>query len=100
MLSYERKFPRHMRNMGNAAEYFMFFFKWKSKILVCLYIFYKKSLGSKIRALFFLLINLISVEKKIRLLELTEIPWSFPGKLLCFQRNRGAPGGVTWVNFC
>ena len=30
-----------MRNMGNAAEYFMFF-KWKSKILVCLCIFYKK----------------------------------------------------------
>ena len=29
-----------MRNMGNAAEYFMFF-KWKSKILVCLCIFYK-----------------------------------------------------------
>ena len=29
-----------MRNMGNAAEYFMFF-KWKSKILVCLWIFYK-----------------------------------------------------------
>ena len=26
---------RAMRNMGNAAEYFMFF-KWKSKILVCL----------------------------------------------------------------
>ena len=30
-----------MRNMGNAAEYFMFF-KWKSKVLVCLCIFYKK----------------------------------------------------------
>ena len=29
-----------MRNMGNAAEYFMFF-KWKSKILVYLCIFYK-----------------------------------------------------------
>ena len=41
MLSYESKFSRHMRNMGNAAEYFMFF-KWKSKILVCLCIFYKK----------------------------------------------------------
>ena len=40
MLSYESKFSRHMRNMGNAAEYFMFF-KWKSKILVCLCIFYK-----------------------------------------------------------
>ena len=35
-----------MRNMGNAAEYFMFF-KWKSKILVCLCIFYKKKLGVK-----------------------------------------------------
>ena len=34
MLSYESKFSRHMRNMGNAAEYFMFF-KWESKILVC-----------------------------------------------------------------
>ena len=72
MLSYESKFSRHMRNMGNAAEYFMFF-KWKS---------IKKKLGSKIRALFFLLISLIYVEKKIRLLRLTEIPWSFPGKLL------------------
>ena len=30
-----------MRNMGNAAEDFMFF-KYKSKILVCLCIFYKK----------------------------------------------------------
>ena len=40
MLSYESKFSRHMRNIGNAAEYFMFF-KWKSKILVCLWIFYK-----------------------------------------------------------
>ena len=29
-----------MRNMGNAAEYFMFF-KWKSKILVFLCRFYK-----------------------------------------------------------
>ena len=29
-----------MRNMGNGAEYFMFF-KWQSKILVCLCIFYK-----------------------------------------------------------
>ena len=37
-----------MRNMGNAAEYFMFF-KWKSKILVCLCIFYikKKKIGVK-----------------------------------------------------
>ena len=29
-----------MRNMDNAAEYLMFF-NWKSKILVCLCIFYK-----------------------------------------------------------
>ena len=46
MLSYESKFSRHMRNMGNAAEYFMYF-KWKSKILVCLFIFYIKKLGVK-----------------------------------------------------
>ena len=39
-LSYESTFSSHMRNMGNAAEYFMFF-KWESKILVCLRIFYK-----------------------------------------------------------
>ena len=59
MLSYESKRSRHMRNMGNAAEYFMFF-KWKSNILVSrLCIFYKKIFGSKIRALFFLLIILI-----------------------------------------
>ena len=83
-----------MRNMGNAAEYIMFF-KWKSKILlVCLCIFYKKILWSKMRALFFLLIILIKVEKKIRLLRLTEIVWSFPGKLLWFQRNHGRPPGV------
>ena len=60
---------RAMRNMGNAAKYFMFF-KWKSKILVCLCIFYKKNLGSKIRALFFLLISLIYVEKKISLIKI------------------------------
>ena len=35
-----------MRNMGNAAEYFIFF-KWESKILVCLCIFYIKKLGVK-----------------------------------------------------
>ena len=35
-----------MRNMGNAAEYFMFV-KWKSKILVCLCIFLQKYLGQK-----------------------------------------------------
>ena len=40
MLSYESKFSRHIRNMGNAAEYFMFF-KWESKILVCECIFDK-----------------------------------------------------------
>ena len=34
------KFSRHMRNMGNAAEYFMFF-KWKLRFVVCLCIFYK-----------------------------------------------------------
>ena len=36
-----------MRNMGYAAEYFMFF-KWKSKILVCLcFSFMKKKIGVK-----------------------------------------------------
>ena len=46
MLSYESKFSRHMRNMGNAALYFMFFI-WKSKTQVCLCIFYNKKLGVK-----------------------------------------------------
>ena len=32
---------RDMRNMGNTAEYFMFF-KWKSKILAVYVFFYKK----------------------------------------------------------
>ena len=32
--------------MGNAAKYFMFF-KWKSKILVCLCIFHLKNVGQK-----------------------------------------------------
>ena len=50
-----------MRSMGNATEYFMFF-KWKGKILVCLCIFYKKNLGSKIGVLFFLLIILVTIE--------------------------------------
>ena len=40
-----------MRNMGNAAEYFMFF-KWKSKILVCLCNFYE-NVWVKLTALFF-----------------------------------------------
>ena len=35
-----------MRTMGNAAEYFMFF-KWKTKILVSLCIFYKKNFWVK-----------------------------------------------------
>ena len=36
-----------MRNVGNAAQYLMFF-KWKSKILVCLCIFFiKKTIGAK-----------------------------------------------------
>ena len=35
-----------MSNMGNAAKYFMFF-KWKSKILVCLSIFHLKNVGQK-----------------------------------------------------
>ena len=97
----ESKFSHHMRNMGNAAEYFMFF-KYKSKILVCLCILYnKKNWGLKIRALkFFLLIILIWVEMEIRLLRLTEIPSSFSGKLLWFQRNCSTARGVTWDNFC
>ena len=43
--------------------------------------------GSKITALFFFLIILISVEKKIRL-RLTDIPWSFPGKLMISTKPR------------
>ena len=46
MFSYESNFSRHVRNMGNAAEYFMFF-KWKSKILVRLCVLYKNCLGQK-----------------------------------------------------
>ena len=42
MLSYKSTFSHHTRNLGNAAEYFMFF-KWKSRILVCLCIFYSQS---------------------------------------------------------
>ena len=36
-----------MRSVGNAAEYFVFFFKWKTKILVSLCIFYKKNFWVK-----------------------------------------------------
>ena len=46
MLSYESKFSRHVINMGNVAEYFMFY-KRKSKILVSLCIFYKKKIMGK-----------------------------------------------------
>ena len=35
-----------MRNMGNAAEYFMFF-KWKSKICGLFMYFLQKFLGQK-----------------------------------------------------
>ena len=45
MLSYESKFSRHMRNMGNAAEYFMFY-KWKVRFC-SVYVFFIKSLGQK-----------------------------------------------------
>ena len=46
MLSYESKFSRHMRNMGNAAEYFMFL---SGKVgLWSVYIFFiKKFLAQK-----------------------------------------------------
>ena len=87
MLSYESKFSRHMRSMDNAAEHFMFL---NGKV----------NLGSKIRAQFLLLNILISVEKKIRLLRLTEIPWSFPGKLLLISTKPRRPPGGTCVNFC
>ena len=41
----------------------------------------------------------LGCRKKIRSLGLTEIPWSFPGKLLWFQRNRGAPRGLLALIF-
>ena len=44
---------------------------------------------------FYLSVWFTLIEKKIRLLRLTEIPW----KLLWFQRNRGAPRGVIGLIF-
>ena len=93
MLSYESKFLRHMRNMGKAAEYFMFL---NGKVRFwSVHVFLTKILGSKIRALLFLLIIFIQIEKKIPL-RLTQIPWAveLSGKLLWFQRNRGHPKTV------
>ena len=93
MLSYESKFSRRMRNMGNAAEYFMFF-KWKSKILVCLCIFYKhfwvKNKGTNVFTNHFCL-----GWKEVRL-RLTEIPWAveLSWKTARFQRNRSRPKTV------
>ena len=55
---------------------------WSSSLKFwSVYVLFIKIFGSKIRTLFFLLIIFIEVEKKIRS-RLTEIPWSFPGKLL------------------
>ena len=48
---------------------------WNGKVRFwAVYVFLTKIFGSKLRALFFLLIIFIKVEKKIRL-RLTEIPW-------------------------
>ena len=57
-----------MRNMGNAAEYFMFV-KWKSKILVCLCIFLKKIWVKNKGTILFT--NLFTNR-----LRLTEVPWA------------------------
>ena len=57
---------RAMRNMGNAAEYFMFF-KWKSKILVYLCIFYKTFWVKNKDTIVFTNHFDLQVKKKIRL---------------------------------
>ena len=67
-----------MRNMGNAAEYFMFF-RWKSKILVCLCIFYKHFWVESKDSHTTLFTNHFDMLGRLRL---TDIPWNFPGKLL------------------
>ena len=79
------------RAMGSAVEYFMFS-KWKSKILVCLCIFYK-NFGVKIKdtILFINHFDLGLTENSLK----TEIPWCFLGKQLRFQRNRGRPKTIT-----
>ena len=82
---------RAMRNMGNAAEYFMFF-KWKSKILVCLCIFYKNFWLKITDTILFT--NHFDLGLKENSLK-TEIPWCFLGKQLRFQRNRGRPKTIT-----
>ena len=62
-----------MRNIGNAAEYFMFF-KWKSKTLVCLWIFYKH-FWVKNKDIILFTNHFYLGWKEIRL-RLTEIPWA------------------------
>ena len=74
MLSYESRFSRHMRNMGNAAEYFMFF-RWKSKILVCLCIFYKNFWVKNKGTIFFTNHFYLGWKENSRK-RLTEIPWA------------------------
>ena len=59
-MSYESKFSRYMKNMGNTA------FLNGNVRFWSVYIFFIKIFGSKIRTLFFLLIILIKVEKKTR----------------------------------
>ena len=72
MLSwYESKFSRHIRNIGNAAEYFMFF-KWQSKILVCLYILYKNFWVKNKGTILFTNHFYLGWKGK----RLTEIPWA------------------------
>ena len=91
-VSYESKFSHHMRNMGNAIEYFMFV-KWKSnKILVCLCIF-NKHFWVKNKGTILFTNHFYLGWKENSLLDWlrSHEPWSFPEKLHDFNETAAAP---------
>ena len=67
--------------MGNAAEYFMFF-KWKSKILVCLCFFYSKKIFVKSKGTFLFTNHFDVGWKENSLIKIDWDPVEPPGGLL------------------
>ena len=93
-----RQFSSHMRNMGNAAEYFMFF-KWKSKILVCLCIFYKKKIGVKNNGTILSTNHFDLRWKENSLIKIDWDPVKLSRKTIMISTKPRCPPGGIWVNF-
>ena len=90
---------RAMRNMGNAAEYFMFF-KWKSKILVCLCIFYKKKLGVKTKGAILFTNHFDLSWKENLLIKIDSDPVELSRKtVMTATKLRPSPGGLLGLIF-